>query len=110
METETRLKALEVEINYIEKLQTNEQIDRESLYLLEEHIHRMRVAVTNRLQYRGLFIWTIVKRGILNIASLFKSTKHNSFKARLEKNKKVARLKMEMAQAAIAYLRETYDS
>ncbi|WP_282242087.1 Na+/H+ antiporter [Psychrobacillus sp. NEAU-3TGS] len=61
LETETRLKALEIEINYIEKLQTNEQINRESLYLLEEHIHRMRVAVTNRLLYRGLFIWTMVK-------------------------------------------------
>ena len=107
METETRLKALEVEIHYIEKLQTNEQIDRESLYLLEEHIHRMRVAVTNRLQYRGLFIWTIVKRGILNIASLFKSRKHSSLKARFEKKKKVARIKMEMAQEAITYLRES---
>ncbi|MFJ7969781.1 Na+/H+ antiporter [Psychrobacillus sp. NPDC096389] len=107
METETRLKALEVEIHYIEKLQTNEQIDRESLYLLEEHIHRMRVAVTNHLQYRGLFIWTIVKRGILNIASLFKSRKHSSLKARFEKKKKVARIKMEMAQEAITYLRES---
>ncbi|GGA23564.1 Na+/H+ antiporter [Psychrobacillus lasiicapitis] len=107
LETETRLKALEVEINYIEKLQTSEQINRESLYLLEEHIHRMRVAVTNRLLYRGLFIWTIVKRGIFNLASLFKSRKHKSFRARIEKNKKVAMLKMEMAQAAIAYLRET---
>ena len=65
VETETRLKALEVESDYIEKLQTNEQIDRESLYLIEEHIQRMRVAVTNRLLYRGLFVWTIVKRGIL---------------------------------------------
>ncbi|SER98542.1 Na+/H+ antiporter [Psychrobacillus sp. OK032] len=107
VETETRLKALEVEIIYIEKLQSNEEIDRESLYLLEEHIHRMRVAVTNRLLYRGLFVGTIVKRGILNIASLFKSPKHNSIKARVEKTKKVAMLKMEMAQAAISYLRET---
>lgn len=110
METETRLKALEVEIHYIEKLQTNEQIDRESLYLLEEHIHRMRVAVTNRLQYRGLFIWTIVKRGILNIASLLKSRKHSSLKVRFEKKKKVARIKMEMAQEAITYLRESMTS
>ncbi|MFJ8065755.1 Na+/H+ antiporter [Psychrobacillus sp. NPDC096426] len=106
LEIETRLKALEVEINYIEKLQANEQIDLESLYLLQEHIYRMRVAVTNRLLYRGLFVWTIIKRGILNIASSFKSTEHSSLKARFEKNKKVLMLKMEMAKTAISYLRE----
>lgn len=106
MENETRMKALDAEIKYIEKLKENEQIDRESLYLIEEHIHRMRIAVTNRLQYRGLFIWTIVKRGIYNILKVFKSKKHNSFKERMEKNKKVVRLKIEMARAAIDYLKE----
>ena len=43
------MKVLEVESDFIEKLKINNQIDRESLYLIEEHIHRMRVAVTNRL-------------------------------------------------------------
>ncbi|WP_144510346.1 Na+/H+ antiporter [Bacillus sp. FJAT-22090] len=106
MENEARMKALDAEIKYIEKLKENEQIDRESLYLIEEHIHRMRIAVTNRLQYRGLFIWIIVKRGIYNILKVFKSKKHNTFKERIEKNKKVVRLKIEMARAAIDYLKE----
>lgn len=110
IETETRMKALDVESNFIEKLRINEQIDRESLYLITEHIHRMRVAVTNRVLYRGLFILTILKRGIYNILRLFMPKKRGSFKERLAKNKKVALLKIEMARAAIDYLKENMNA
>lgn len=106
MESKTRMKVLEVEENYFEKLKMVEQIDRKSLYLIEEHIHRMRIAVTNRLQYRGLLIWTIIKRGTYNILRLFLLKKHDSFKIRMEKNKQVVRFKIKMARAAIDYLKE----
>lgn len=106
METETRMKALEVENDYIEKLKSDGQIDRESLYLIEEHIQRMRVAVTNRLLYRALFIWTIVKRTVYNILRLFMPRKRDSLKVRLAKNKKVLQLKVDMAKAAIQFLKE----
>lgn len=106
IETETRMKALDVESNFIEKLRIDEQIDRESLYLITEHIHRMRVAVTNRLLYRGLFILAILKRGIYNVLRIFMPQKRGSFKERLAKNKKVALLKIEMARAAVDYLKE----
>lgn len=110
LETSTRMKVLEVESDYIEKLKTNTKIDRESLYLIEEHIHRMRVAVTNRLLYRVLLVWTVIKRGYYNILKIFLHKKRDTFKARLAKGNRVVSFKVEMAKAAIKYLRDTMTS
>ncbi|OAH54301.1 MULTISPECIES: hypothetical protein [Bacillaceae] len=71
VETEIRMKALEEETNYIENLNKEGQIDRETTYVTEEHIHRMRLAVTNRMQYRSLFIWTTIKRSVYKLLQLF---------------------------------------
>ena len=110
LETVTRMKVLEVENDFVEKLKINNQIDRKSLYLIEEHIHRMRVAVTNRMLYRGLLIWTVLKRGYYNIFKIFSQKKRDTIKVRLSKSNKVVKLKVEMASAAIKYLRETMTS
>ncbi|WP_277585260.1 Na+/H+ antiporter [Psychrobacillus antarcticus] len=107
IETTTRMKVLDVESAVIEKLKFNNEIDRESLYLIEEHIHRMRVAVTNRTIYRGLLIWTVLKRGYYNLLRLIIHQKHDSIKKRILKGNKVVKLKVEMARAAIKYLRQT---
>lgn len=107
LETVTRMKVLEVENDFVENLKINNQIDRESLYLIEEHIHRMRVAVTNRMLYRGLLIWTVLKRGYYNIFKIFSHKKRDTIKVRLSKSNKVVKLKVQMASAAIKYLRET---
>ena len=107
LETVTRMKVLEVENDFVENLRINNQIDRESLYLIEEHIHRMCVAVTNRMLYRGLLIWTVLKRGYYNIFKIFSHKKRDTIKVRLSKSNKVVKLKVQMASAAIRYLRET---
>ncbi|MEK3952259.1 Na+/H+ antiporter [Psychrobacillus sp. FSL K6-1464] len=107
LETYTRMKVLEVESDFIEKLKTNNKIGRESLNLIEEHIHRMRVAVTNRLLYRVLLVWTVIKRGYYNILKIFTNKKRDSIKIRLEKGHEVVSFKVKMAKAAIKYLRET---
>ena len=110
LETSIRMKVLVVESDYIEKLKTDTKIDRESLYLLEEHIHRMRVAVTNRLLYKVLLVWTVFKRGYYSILKLFMHKKRDTIKVRLAKGNKVVSFKVEMAKAAIRYLRDTMTS
>ena len=101
------MRVLEVENDFVENLRINNQMDRESLYLIEEHIHRMRVAVTNRMLYRGLLIWTVLKRGYYNIFKIFSHKKRDTIKVRLSKSNKVVKLKVQMASAAIRYLRES---
>jgi CPA1 family monovalent cation:H+ antiporter len=105
-ETEIRMKALEVEAHYIEKLKKEGQVDRETTYLTEEHIHRMRLAVTNRMQYRRLFIWTIFKRGVYKLLQLFVPKNQERLKNRHAKTKKMIHLKVNMAKAAIRYLND----
>lgn len=110
LETLTRMKVLKVENDYIEKLKINTQIDRESLFLIEEHIHRMRVAVTNRLLYRMLLVWTVIKRGFYHILKISMYKKRDTLKVRLAKANKVVSYKVEMAKIAISYLKATMNS
>ena len=107
IETSTRMKVLDVERALVEKLKLNNEIDKESVYLIEEHIHRMRVAVTNRTIYRGLLIWTVLKRVYYNLLRVIGNKKYDTLKKRLLKGNKVVKLKVEMARAAIKYLRQT---
>jgi CPA1 family monovalent cation:H+ antiporter len=99
------MNALDAEARYIEKLIKSEQIDRETLYVAEEHIQRMRLAVTNRLQYRRLFIWTLIKRSIYRILYLIVPESKNRIRDRKVKAKKLIQLKVGMAKAAIRFLR-----
>jgi monovalent cation/hydrogen antiporter len=105
LETEIRMKALDAEAGYIERLVKAGRIDRETTYLSEEHIQRMRLAVTNRLNYRRLFFWTLVKRGMYHLLLLFLPNKQERLKIRNTKMKQVIQLKVNMAKAAISYLK-----
>ncbi|WP_313893977.1 Na+/H+ antiporter [Psychrobacillus sp.] len=106
LEMNIRINALDEEGSYIRKLKDAGQVDRDIIYLLEEHIHRMKVAVTNRMQYRGLFIWTIAKRSVHNLFHLFSPKNQKRIKNIRTKNKKIIQLKIEMAEVAIQYLKD----
>ncbi|MBV7507847.1 Na+/H+ antiporter [Bacillus sp. sid0103] len=105
VETEIRMKALDAEASYIQRLVKAGRIDRETTYLSEEHIQRMRLAVTNRMTYRRLFFWTLVKRGAYHLLLLFLPNKQKRLEIRQAKTKQVIQLKVNMAKAAISYLK-----
>lgn len=105
-ETKVRMEALAIEAALIDALEKTNQIDRETSYLMDEHIHRMRIAVTNHMQYRGLFLWTILKRTIYNFVQILTANTVNRQKLHKENMKKVIQLKLDMAKAAITYLKE----
>jgi CPA1 family monovalent cation:H+ antiporter len=110
IETNIRMKALSEEANYIEKLKESGQIDKDISYLMDEHIHRMSVAVTNRMQYRGLFFWTIARRSLHNLAQFYVPKNKNKYKHHLEINEKIIQYKVGMAKAAIRYLKNNLTS
>jgi CPA1 family monovalent cation:H+ antiporter len=105
VDTEIRMKALDAEASYIQRLVKAGRIDRKTTYLSEEHIQRMRLAVTNRMTYRRLFFWTLVKRGVYHLLQLFLPNKQERMKIHHAKMKQVIQLKVNMAKAAISYLK-----
>jgi len=104
LETEIRMKALDAEALYIEKLKLEGKIDRETYYLSDEHIQRMRLAVTNRMRFRRLFIGTLAKRSLLKLIQLIMPKSQQQLETRKAQLKKMILLKMNMAKAAIKYL------
>ncbi|EKN63723.1 sodium/proton antiporter, CPA1 family protein [Neobacillus bataviensis LMG 21833] len=105
-ETEIRMRALDAEAQYIEQLNKAGKIDRETTYLTQEHIQRMRLAVTNRMHYRSLLVWSLIKRGLFRILQLFFPKNKERLNDRKLKAKKLIQLKVNMAKAAIKYLKE----
>jgi CPA1 family monovalent cation:H+ antiporter len=105
LETEIRLKALEAESNYISNLVKEKRIEKEIAYLAQEYIRRMEIAVTNRMKYRGMVIWTLFKRSLLRITQIFEPNKEELRKKRRARRRKLAELKIGMAEAAIQELR-----
>lgn len=103
LETETRMKALDAEVIYLEKLKKEGKVNLEATYLLEEHIQRMRLAVTNGLLYRSLFIWSIIKRSLYQIFAPKKKIRYKNRK--LEINI-IIQLKVDMSKVAIQYLKD----
>ncbi len=104
-ETDIRLKALEAESQYIAYLIKEKRIEREIAYLALEYIRRMEIAVTNRMKYRGMVIWTLFKRSMLRTTQIFNPNKQELRKKRRSKQKKLIQLKIEMAVAAIKVLK-----
>lgn len=103
LETETRMKALDAEVIYLEKLKKEGKVNLEATYLLEEHIQRMRLAVTNGLLYRSLFIWSIIKRSLYQI---FAPKKKMRYKNRKLEINIIIQLKVDMSKVAIQYLKD----
>ena len=104
-ETEIRMKALEAESQYIGKLIKEKRLDREGAYLAEEYIRRMEIAVTNRMQYRALVIWALLKRTMLRMLHIFAQNKQELRRKHRTKNKKIIELKIDMAEVAIQALK-----
>jgi len=106
METEIRMKALAAESNYIMNLKKEGKIDRELIYFSEGHIHRMRTAVTNQAKYKGLMLWKIFRRSMLMLALLFMPNKKIRRNNRSNLNKKLLKIKLEMAEIAIRVVKK----
>jgi monovalent cation/hydrogen antiporter len=105
LEMEVRLKALEAESSYISHLVKEKRIEKEIAYLAQEYIRRMEMAVTNRMKYRGMVIWTLLKRALLRITQIIEPNKEELGKKRKARRRKLAELKIGMAVAAIKELR-----
>jgi CPA1 family monovalent cation:H+ antiporter len=105
VETEIRLKALEAESQYVTGLVKEKKLERETAYLAQEYIRRMEIAVTNRIKYRGMVLWTLFKRTILQIDQIFVPNKQELRKKKQFKQKKMIELKLAMAEAAIRVLK-----
>jgi monovalent cation/hydrogen antiporter len=106
METEIRLKALEAESRFLSTLLKNGHIDRDTAYLYEEHVRRMEIAVTNRVKYKRIILWLILKRSIFRVLRNLTITKKNQQEELAKKYKRKLPLKLEMAEAAIKELKE----
>ncbi|MDN4074952.1 Na+/H+ antiporter [Fictibacillus terranigra] len=104
-ENEARLTALEAEVRYYVHVKRAGEVDRETAHLIEEHIQRRRLSRTNRMQYRRLFLWTLFKRGLFALLKLFIPKHKERKKTRRARTKKLVKLKVSMAKAAIHYLR-----
>ncbi|MBB2479343.1 Na+/H+ antiporter [Bacillus sp. APMAM] len=100
----TRLKALEAEWQYIENVIKNKKMDRETAYLSKEHIHRMEMAITNQMKFRALVIWNMIKRIIIRMLQIFSPKKEAIRLQRRNQYRKVAKIKIDMAKAAIKAL------
>ncbi|WP_462413144.1 Na+/H+ antiporter [Neobacillus sp. Marseille-QA0830] len=103
-ETEIRMKALDAEADYIEKLVKAGQINRDALILAQEYVQRIRLAITNRLRFRGLFIWSLLKGAIFRFFLMFSPTYQERIENRRFKAKKALQLRVIMAKAAIRFL------
>ncbi|MBS4174829.1 Na+/H+ antiporter [Bacillus sp. FJAT-49736] len=103
-EVQIRLKALEAESQYIAKLGKNKEIDRETAYLCQEHIHRREMAITNQMKYRALVIGNTIKRILIRILHVLSPQKETMLQKRRKQYQKMVELKIEMAKAAINQL------
>ncbi|MBU5213371.1 Na+/H+ antiporter [Heyndrickxia oleronia] len=110
LEKSIRMKALEAESNYIEKLVKEKQIDRTIAYLSQEYIRRMEIAITNHIKFRALVMWSLIKRSILKLFQLFLPKKQERRKKRRERYTMMLQLKMKMAELAIKVLKEGMTS
>ncbi|MEK5393309.1 Na+/H+ antiporter [Margalitia sp. FSL K6-0131] len=103
-EVDIRMEALEAESQYVAKLIKNKEIDRDTAYRCQEHIHRMEIAITNQMKYKALVFWSMVKRILIRIAQIFTPKKEALLQQRRKQFQKIAELKIEMAKAAIDQL------
>lgn len=100
----TRMIALEAESQYIANLIKKKEIDRETAYRSQEHIHRMEIAVTNQMKFRALIFGNMIKRIIIRILQMFSPKKEEIRIQRRNQYRKMAKIKIDMAKAAIKAL------
>ncbi|MED1204120.1 Na+/H+ antiporter [Heyndrickxia acidicola] len=106
IEIDLRLKALEAESSFLSSLLKKGQIDRDTAYLYEEHVRRMEIAVTNRVKYKRIILWLVIKRAVFRLLRNLTVTKKIQQEELANKFKRQLPIKMEMAEAAIRELKK----
>jgi CPA1 family monovalent cation:H+ antiporter len=66
----------------------------------------MEIAVTNRVKYKRIILWLVLKRNIFRVLRNITTTKKNQREELAKKYKRQLPLKLEMAEAAIKELKE----
>ncbi|RXZ00649.1 Na+/H+ antiporter [Fictibacillus sp. S7] len=104
-ENAVRMKAIEAESLYYTNLKKAGKVDRDTAILVEEHLQRRRLAQTNRIQYRRLFVWILFKRSAFALLQLLLPRNSKQRKQSRKRRKLLVGLKVNMAKAAIHYLK-----
>lgn len=99
------MKAIEAESLYYTNLKKAGKVDRDTAILVEEHLQRRRLAQTNRIQYRRLFVWILFKRSAFALLQLLLPRNSKQRKQNRTRRKRLVGLKVNMAKAAIHYLK-----
>jgi CPA1 family monovalent cation:H+ antiporter len=107
-EEQVRLTALKAQKHFLEGKLNEENKDRELVELMLEHVRRLEMAITNRMKYRMVVTWILLKRIIRRAARIFAP---NQIESRFEgKRNKVRELKIRMAEAAIEAIKQERNS
>ncbi len=96
-----RLKALEFEEKYLDELIKQGKVEREAAYICREYIHRMEIRVTNKMKFRLLMLFTLVKRIILKLGRLFSPHKRAIKRINQKRLEKIRDVKIRMSKEAI---------
>ncbi|MFL0364331.1 Na+/H+ antiporter [Pseudobacillus sp. 179-B 2D1 NHS] len=107
---DTRLRALGAEAQYLGKLIKEKRISKEMAYLLQEYIHRREIAVINRLRYKMLIFWTLLRRSVLQLIQVLLPGSQERRKRQRTKYKKMLELKIEMVEYAVEVLKNEMNA
>lgn len=94
IETETRMKALEAETDYINALMKSKRIDQEMAFLFLEYIHRMEIAVTDKMKFRFLNLCTLFRKAPPGFFSSFTRIRKDAANSGLTVMRKSGKLKL----------------
>lgn len=101
LEMDIRLKALEFEEKYLDELIKQGKVEREAAYICRAYIHRMEIRVTNKMKFRLLMLFTLVKRIILKLGRLFSPHKRAIKRINQKRLEKIRDVKIRMSKEAI---------
>ena len=101
LEMDIRLKALEFEEKYLDELIKQGKVEREAAYICREYVHRMEIRVTNKMKFRLLMLFTLVKRLILKLGRLFSPHKKAIKRINQKRLEKIRDVKIRMSKEAI---------
>ena len=101
LEMDIRLKALEFEEKYVDDLIKQGKVDSEAAYLCREYVHRMEIRVTNKMRYRLLKLFILLKLLILKLRRLFSPHKKAIKRMNQKRLEKIRDLKIMMSKEAI---------
>lgn len=105
LEMDIRLKTLDFQEKFLDDLIKQRKVDREAAYLCQEYVHRMQIRVTNKMKFRLLRIFTLVKRFILKLERLFSPHKKAIKRINQKRLEKIRDIKIKMSQEAIRIIK-----